>query len=153
MIIESTGITIDVPAGWDAEVYQREADHFELLSVQEVTGAVVHMGNFALPLDRGDFGSGAVEIMRSEHVLVVLFEYGRDSVGATLFSSLGLPTVRASDFDPQQMQRTLPGQSGVQYFFTENGRPFCLYVVLGGHARRVEMADLVNEILATVSIG
>lgn len=152
MIIESTGIRVDVPAGWDAEVYQREADHFTQLSVQEVTGAVVHLGNFALPLDRGDFGSGAVEIMRNEHVLVILFEYGGDSGDTALFSATGIPTVRAEDFDPQQMQRTLPGQAGVQYFFTEQGRPFCLYVVLGAFARRVEMTAVVNDILASVSI-
>ena len=152
MIIESTGIRVDVPVGWDAEVYRREADHFAQFSVQEVTGSVLHIGNFALPLDRGDFGSGAVEIMRSEHVLMVLFEYGSDSRGTALFSEDGLPTVRPEDFSPQQMQRTLPGQAGVQYFFTEQGRPFCLYIVLGAYMRRVEMADAVNEILASVSI-
>lgn len=152
MKISSTDITIDVPAGWDAELYQREPDTFALLETQEVTHSVVHLANFALPIERGDFGSGAVEIMRNEHVLVVLFEYGSDSLGTALFSSAGIPTVATQDFGSQKMQRTLPGQSGVQYFFTEADRPFCLYVVLGAHTRRAEMVPLVNDLLSTVVI-
>jgi len=151
--ISSTGVTVDVPQGWEAEIYQREPERFELLEAEASTGAVVHLGNFPLPPERGDFGSGAVEIMKGDHVLVVLFEHGADSVGTRLFSATGMPQVTGTDFRPDRMQRPLPGQSGAQYFFTIEGRPFCLYVALGSHANRAEIIPLVNETLATVTIA
>ena len=52
---------------------------------------IAHLANFPLPEDRGDFGSGAVDVMGSGDVLVVLFEYGPESVGQPLFSREGMP--------------------------------------------------------------
>ena len=37
----------------------------------------------------------------------------------------------ATAFDRNSLQRAVPGQSGLQQFFTHRGRAFCLYVVLG----------------------
>jgi hypothetical protein len=108
---------------------------------------VVHLGTFPLPQGRGDFGSGAVEIMRSDDLLVVLFEYGPESAGTALFARGGVPRVTAADFAPNNMQRPIPGQSGAQYFFNQSGRAFCLYVVLGAHARRQELVPEVNQVL------
>ena len=51
------------------------------------------------------------------------------------------------------LQRTLRGQAGVQRFFHEAGRAFCLYVVLGSFARRQEMVGAVNEVLASLAVG
>jgi hypothetical protein len=152
MRIESARVVVDPPSGWEAEIYRREEGGFSTLT-GETTGAVVHIANFPLPAERGDFGSGAVEIMRTDDLLMVLFEYGRDSVGSPLFSASGLPVVRAEDFDPNKMQRPLPGQSGAQYFFTIEGRPFCLYVALGSHARRADLVSVVNAVLSTVTIS
>jgi hypothetical protein len=113
---------------------------------------VVHLGTFPLPQGRGDFGSGAVEIMRADDLLVVLFEYGPESVGTALFSRSGVPRVAATDFAPNNMQRPIAGQSGAQYFFNQSGRAFCLYVVLGAHARRQELVPEVNQVLAGLRI-
>lgn len=118
-----------------------------------VSMPVMHLANFPLPSDRGDFGSGAVDIMRFDNVFVALAEFGPESVGAPLFERQGLPVVRAEDFDPNQMQRPLAGQSGAQYFFTHQGRAFVLYVALGSHARRRELVPEVNQLLANVQIG
>jgi hypothetical protein len=110
----------------------------------------MHLSNFALPADRGDYGSGAVEIMGSDNILVVLVEFDPESASKALFATQGIPRVRAEDFAPDQMQRPLPGQSGVQYFFNHGGRAFCLYVALGGHARRHELVPEVNQVLDTL---
>jgi len=151
-MVKSSGIDVAVPSGWDAEIYRREAD----FSPQSVSSGdshpVVHLGTFPLPRGRGDFGSGAVEIMNADDLLVVLFEYGPESAGTALFSKTGIPRVAAADFGPNNMQRPLPGQSGAQYFFNESGRAFCLYVVLGAHARRNELVPEVNQILAGLTI-
>jgi hypothetical protein len=50
------------------------------------------------------------------------------------------------------LQRTIAGQSGVQRFFTEAGRAFCLYVVVGAHVNRHRAVVAVNHLLAGVQI-
>ncbi len=152
-MVRSAGIEVAVPRGWDAEIYRREGDFTGQAAAD--AGAlrpVVHLGTFPLPTGRGDFGSGAVEIMNQDDLLVVLFEYGRESVGTPLFARSGIPRVAAADFGPNNMQRPIAGQSGAQYFFNQSGRAFCLYVVLGAHARRNELVPEVNQLLAGLTI-
>jgi hypothetical protein len=151
----SSGISVDLPQGWEAEIYRRPNDALTLASgLTEENHTVLHAGNFPLPTERGDFGSGAVEIMRDYEVLVILFEHGRESVGTTLFANEGLPIpLQASDFSPDMMQRALAGQAGAQKFFTVNGRAFCLYVVLGSYANRQALVERANELLAALDIS
>jgi hypothetical protein len=151
-MVRSAGIEVSVPSGWDAEIYNREADFAPQSGTFGVSRPVVHLGTFPLPQGRGDFGSGAVEIMRADDLLVVLFEYGPESVGTALFARSGIPRVAAADFAPNNMQRPIAGQSGAQYFFNQSGRAFCLYVVLGAHARRQELVPEVNQVLAGLRI-
>src|SRR3546814_8036704 len=67
--------------------------------------------------------------MRTQDLFLTLFEYGPESVGTPLFATEGMPRVlRPADLDPMTLRTPLPGMSGAQFFFTENGRPFCLYV-------------------------
>ncbi len=152
MPLKSHGIDVDVPRGWDGEIYRRPQPFTTQAGSTSETKPVVHLANFPLPAERGDFGSNAVEMMSADHVLVVLFEYGSGSVGSTLFSTVGLPEVAPEDFAPHTLQRPLPGQSGAQYFFTVSARAFCLYVVLGSHARRFQLVPEVNQILSTVRL-
>lgn len=153
MDLSAHGITVDVPPGWDGEIYRRRPDTVGFAPQSEESKPVLHLANFPLMSERGDFGSGAVEVMVGDNILVVLFEYGSDSVGTTLFSAQGIPQVAPNDFAPHTMQRPLPGQSGAQYFFTEAGRAFCLYVVLGAHGRRRQLVPEVNQILSTLQLG
>ena len=44
------------------------------------------------------------------------------------------------------------GQSGCQRFFSVAGRAFCLYVVLGSHARRTLLTPRVNAVLASLRV-
>src|SRR3546814_3284257 len=117
------------------------------------TPAVVTAANFALPPNLGDFGGGAVEVMRTQDLFLTLFEDGPDSVGTPLFATEGMPRVlRPADLDPMTLRTPLPGMSGAQFFFTENGRPFCLYVAVGSHLRRFRTLPLMSQILQTVEI-
>ncbi len=153
MRLNSQGIDVDVPRGWDAEIYRRSAGLQSLGGRQEQTMPVMHLANFSLPAERGDYGSGAVEIMGPDHVLIVLFEFGAESVGKALFRSQGIPDVQASDFARHTLQRIVAGQSGAQFFFTDSGRPFVLYVVLGSHVRRHELVPEVNAILESLDLA
>ncbi|MDT5103979.1 MAG: hypothetical protein QOI25_1492 [Mycobacterium sp.] len=144
--MHSHGFTINAPPSWDVRVYRRAA------IVGEQTYPVVHAGNFALPLRRGDYGSGAVELMGPSNVLVVLFEHDAEAANTALFQRRGMPSARVEDFSPRALQRTLRGQSGVQYFFHEASRAFCLYIVLGSHARRRRLVPAANELVRSVAI-
>lgn len=155
--LSAGGLSVSLPTGWEGEIFNRAptVDGRSLGGPSgdtEVARNVVHLANFALPTERGDFGSGAVEIMNSGAVLVILFEHGPESADTPLFARTGIPQLSPDEFHPQQMQRTLSGQSGRQIFFNAGGRAFCLYVVLGAHRRREVLVPLVNRVLASLDI-
>lgn len=155
--LSAGGLSVSLPTGWEGEIFNR-APTVEGRSLAgpagdtEVARNVVHLANFALPPQRGDFGSGAVEIMNSGAILIILFEHGPESADTPLFARSGIPQLTPDEFHPQQMQRTLSGQSGRQIFFNTGGRAFCLYVVLGGHRRREVLVPIVNDVLASLDI-
>ncbi len=60
--------------------------------------------------------------------------------------------LRPADLDPMSLRTPLPGMSGAQFFFTEAGRPFSLYVALGSHLRRFRTLPVISAILQTVHI-
>src|SRR5581483_5686055 len=87
-------------------------------------------------------------------IFAVIFEYGPESAGRALFARAGMPRALApSDFRPYALRRGLPGQAGSQWFFTEAGRPFTLYVVLGSHSRRTELVPRVNDLLGRMAFA
>ncbi len=154
------GVEVDLPSGWDGRIARRHTAPVEARTAAAAAGgtatpppAIAQVATFSLPREVGDFGSGAVELMRRDDLFVSLVEFDRDSLGTALFARTGLPTrLRPNDFDPQALQRTLSGQAGTQAFFTAAGRPFCLYVVLGSYLRRVGTVPIVNGVLQGVRI-
>jgi hypothetical protein len=164
-VAELKGHDLDLrlPAGWDGRITVREdavaAETFRAASgaadvFTPVAQPVVHLANFGLPEERGDFGSGAVELMGTRDVFMVLFEYEPASAVTALFRSPGIPrTLDPAAFDPSNLRKGINGQTGYQAFFNEAGRAFCLYVVLGSAADRNRLVGLVNSVLATVEIA
>ncbi|MDQ3681093.1 MAG: hypothetical protein M3378_11260 [Actinomycetota bacterium] len=154
-------IAMDLPAGWDGRVYRRPVSQpleppggagFRAAGL-ETTQSIAHAANFALPVERGDFGSGAVELMGRDHVFIALFEYGPESVGTPLFEHQSQPrSLSTSSFSPASLQRTLPDQAGSQVFFSARDRAFCLYVVLGAHDNAQRLISLVNTVIGTIQI-
>lgn len=151
MELSDRGVTVTLPRGWEGVITATDPGDGELGAAASPT-TLMHVANFPLPPERGDFGSNAVEIMGRGAVLVVLFEHDQGSVGTPLFASQGIPTPAPDDFDPTQLQRPLPNQSGAQYFFTEAGRAFCLYVVIGRHSRRSLLVGVANDVVSTLVI-
>jgi hypothetical protein len=144
--IAAYGVAVGVRTGWECRIMRRSA------AGSEQTHVVVHLANFPLPESRDDFGGGVTEAMRASDVFVVLFEYGRESLGKGLFASAGVPRITPSMFGPRRLQRPLPGQVGCQLFFTANDRPFCLYVVAGSQAYLPATTAEVNLGLDTLEI-
>jgi len=157
-VLAAQGIEMELPAGWDGRIRRRE-----VVAAQDRVGpaaaaplappAIAHAASFSLPPGAGDFGGGAVELMRPADLFVALVEFDPDSIGTALFRREGMPrSLRAEAFGPDALQRTIAGQGGTQVFFTEAGRPFCLYVVLGSFARRGRSLPVLNGLLQGITI-
>jgi hypothetical protein len=140
------GLAVDLPAGWEGRLRRRHPEP------GASTHAVLHAATFPLPAERGDYGGGAVEAMGDDDVFVALFEHDPAAAGSPLFAHAGPPVVDPASFRPTALQRMLPGQSGWQRFFTDGGRAFCLYVVLGSHARRAVLAPRADAVVRTLSV-
>jgi hypothetical protein len=155
------GIEVTLPTGWEGRLFRRPsagevsafADDGPPAPEGETTHAVLHVATIALPAGIGDFASGAVDKLGNDDALIVLFEYDPASAEQPLFKAAGIPrTLAEGDFSPNVMQRAIRGQAGVQRFFHDAGRAFCLYVVLGSFANRRRLVPAVNGVLATLTI-
>jgi hypothetical protein len=141
--LQAHGIAASLPAGFEGRIFKRQGTGLE------TSFAVAHFATFALPNEVGDFGGGAVTLMGNDDIFASLFEYGPDSAGTKLFGRQGMPReMSTSHFLPYVLRRGVNGQAGTQWFFTEAGRPFTLYAVLGSHARRAVLVPRVNGLLA-----
>lgn len=92
--------------------------------------------------------------MDDDNVLVVLFEYGPESVGKALFKTRGIPSnLTPNMFSGSALQRTLPNQAGTQVFFTTENRAFCCYAVLGRQSNATRILPQANATLAATRIA
>lgn len=140
--------SVQLPPGWEGRIYRRRTEDSDSAS-----RPVLHAGSFALPEQRGDFGSDATDRMGADDVFMSLVEYDPEAAGTALFSASDPPwPLPARAFSTRQLQRHIPGQSGAQFFFSHGGRAYCLYVVLGDHARRQALVAAANEVLASVRL-
>lgn len=146
-LLAGEGIEANLPNGWEGMI----GSPGELADGAQ-RHVVAHFASFPLPAQRGDYGGGAVELMGPQDALVVLFEFGPEAAGSTLFANEGVPTIHAADFDRTVLQRSISGQSGVQRFFTASARAFCLYVVVGRHVDRSEVLPEVSALIGSLRI-
>jgi hypothetical protein len=157
--IAAYGLRVDLPRAWEGRLFRRSrplraADHPEAYGHPEGSvNPVLHLGNFALPPGRGDYGTGAVERMSAAHVFLSLVEFDREEADRPLFSAHGVPRLDVIDFGPRSLQRHIPGQLGCQRFFTENGRAFCLYVVLGSRRHAGALVAQTRTVLSGLEVA
>jgi len=159
--IDAHGISAVPPKGWDGEIYRREpelpgpqADTLERsYLVADVPMPIMHLANFALPRERGDYGGGAVESMGAGGVFISLLEHTAAEAQTALFAGNGVPwPLTGGSFGPNRLQRMIANHAGHQSFFSVGGRAFCLYVVIGSYRLREMLADVANEPLANLQI-
>src|SRR5260370_13080205 len=148
--LQAHGLAVQTPPGWEGRIFRRRQAG-ELSSQSDVPGPpaptgeqtfpVVHVATIPLAADVADFVSDAVEHLRPTDAIVVLKEYAPANTQTQLFAPPGLPRRLDPDaFDPRVLNRQLARQAGLQRFFQESGRAFCLYVALGGFHRPHELA-------------
>lgn len=148
MRVAHQGLAVTTPNGWDARIYRRAAT-----TSGEVTQPILHASDFPLPAVRGDYGSGAVEIMGPDHVFLSLLEFDPVEATSPLFSAARPGRITSGEFGPEKLQRGLPGQAGAQFFFSEHGRAFCLYVVIGSYEARSSLVPRADEIFQTMEVA
>ncbi|NAZ75684.1 hypothetical protein GTQ99_09680 [Kineococcus sp. T13] len=149
MRLQAHGVGLEAPPGWDVRITRRAPEGHDPGSRRR---PVLHAATVALPEVRGDFGGGVTASLGAGDLFVALFEHEPEACATALFADRGFPVPTAADFQPAQLQRTIPGQSGRQWFFQVGGRAFCLYVVLGSHARRAELVNRLAPVLATLAV-
>jgi hypothetical protein len=165
MRLAGHGLAIDLPPRWEGTIGRRPADPgaaaVDAGARRMVAAAlpdeqllpVAHLATFPLPADRGDFGSGAVDVMGTGDVFLALVEYGPECAGTALFAPRPqLPRLRADQFGAARLQRVQKGQAGAQVFCTVAGRAFCVYAVVGAAGRAAALAPEVNAVLAATAV-
>jgi hypothetical protein len=160
MKLAAHGIAANLPDGWEGSIASEDQERitaqmhaFGTSPQAPETLPVAHFATFGLPAVRSDFGGAVVTGMGPDDVFVSLLEYAPEEAGSELFSRQGMPwRLDARDFSPRMLQRGVRGQSGLQVFFTERGRAFCLYIVLGAAARAERLVRRAEQVLATIQI-
>jgi hypothetical protein len=158
VILRAHGISVVLPKRWEGRLYLRDtaprafAHPAAYGAPEESANPVLHLANFALPAGRGDYGTGAVEIMGEQHVFVSLVEFDREEAGRPLFAARGFPQLNVHDFGPNQLQRRVAGQLGCQRFFTAAGRAFCQYTVLGSKQHAPALVAQVRQVIGGVRV-
>jgi hypothetical protein len=119
---------------------------------EDVTRGVLHACTRAMPAERGDFGTGVVDLLGPDDIFVALVDYGTEVADQGLFEKQGVPRLAPSQFAPNRLQRPLPGLSASQHFFSSGGRAFCLFTVIGSHARRMASVRRAEALVRTLRI-
>jgi hypothetical protein len=146
--LRGQGLSAELPPGFEGRVFRRAA------TVGAATYPVMHFATFPIPEGTADFGGGVPAAMAPTDIFAVLFQYGPESLGKALFARSGMPRTLSPDhFHPYTLRRGAPGQSGTQWFFTENGKPFTFYAVLGNHALRTSLVPKINVLLSGITIS
>lgn len=157
------GLDVGLLPSWEGRIYRRTVGSEAATLVPatrpqalgwagEVSHPVLHLANFALPANRGDYGTGAVERMAATNIFIALLEFGPDCLGTALYAPQGLPRITPGQFNPNGMQRRVAGQAGFQHFCTVAGRPFCVYAVIGSHRDATSLTRTVNEVLDRIEV-
>jgi hypothetical protein len=137
------GLSIDVPHGWEARIVRRPQ-----------SAPFLHLASFALHADTGQFGAAVTARMGPDSAFAALVEYIVDAdvrPARGLFASRWRPRLSLSEFRHNQLQVMRPGHLGMQRFFTEAGRPFCLYAVIAPARRRpAQLAGELSAVLKTL---
>lgn len=142
------GLSAAVPGGWECRI-----GNLPESGDGERTFSYLHASTVPLTGSRADYGGGVVERLGPNDVFVALLEFGPGEAGSALFNQVDeMPVLERSMFHRNQLQRRIRGQAGVQHFFTLNGRPFCLYVVLGSIVNSAMLVEKANDLVQGLSV-
>jgi hypothetical protein len=158
MRVTGPRITIEVPSGWEAEIYQPVRQHrvpgggLVPDAVRPNDPIVLHAANFPLPPGRADFGHDVIPTLGVMQVFVALVEYGPGDASKPLFAAEGMPDIHPDDVSPDTVMGPLVGQAALQRFFHIGERAFCLYAAVGSERMRARLVPAIKEVLDRITI-
>ncbi len=146
MILDGHGIRIELPRGWSGRLFSRDGH-----------AATLHVANYALALSDGEFGDRNTARMRPGACFLALTEYLPGAglqPGSGLYQAPGVELpLDPYRFSGSALAHPRPGQAGMQHFFTQSQRPFCLYVVIAGdRLTRHKRLAAVDHVLRSLQI-
>jgi hypothetical protein len=145
MALSAHGIRLDVPPGWEGRIYRR---------ADAGSQPVMHAASIPLVPGDGDFATGTAAQLPIDGALMVLCEYDPALAGTGMFDHRPPRAFDPAEASPNHLLRRIPGQAGYQRFFTESGRAFGLYVVVGSHVRPgAVVLPHVNTVLGSLAIS
>jgi hypothetical protein len=147
--LDAHGISVEAPEGWEVRITRRSTEGHDPRSHRR---PVLHAAAEVTADRRQRNGGGVTATLGSDDVFVSLFEHDPAASASALFADTGFPVPELTDFAPNRLQRSIPGQAGGQWFFHVGGRAFCLYVVLGSFARRAELFNRLTPLLRSVQL-
>lgn len=147
MLMTAHGLDADIPPGWFGRIYWPSVE-----DPLEESYPNMHIANFPLPEDDGDFGSAAAATMQPTGVFLAVLEYSPRLAGDGVFAAAIPRTLAPNEFSNNAMPHALPNISAVQKFFSTQGRAFCLYAVVGSDVRRPTLVTALNAVLATLRV-
>ena|SRR6266545_4863333 len=147
MRLAAHGMAVELPEGWEGRIFRFDAPP------PAVNLPVLHAADRPLTSQRSTYGAEVVASLGGTGTFMALVEFDPATAGTGLFAPRGVPApARLSEFAPNAMERALPGLAARQRFFTEGGRAFCLYLVIGTGGEPGPRVDRVNRVLSSLSI-
>jgi hypothetical protein len=145
--LASHGIAIDVLPGWEGRIFVPD------LAPPAINLPILHLTDVVLTQERSSYAPELAARAGGSGTLVALLEFDHALANVGLYERKGLhlPLTRER-FHHRALQFPSRVQEGHQRFFSEGGRAFCLYVVLGtGRGVDTRLAQ-VNRALASLHI-
>jgi len=145
--LSSHGIAITVPKGWEGRLFVPDLDP------PAINLPILHLTNTVLTTERSSFAPELAARAGGTGVLVALLEFDHTLADVGLYEPQGLRLPLTRDrFHEKALQFPSRVQEGHQWFFSEGGRAFCLYVVLGTGRGADRRLDEANRALASLEI-
>jgi hypothetical protein len=141
VLLEASGLTIELPAGWNGQLVNRSP----LLPTLQAA-------SFQLDPDDEELGPRSRRAMSSGDCFLALVEYLPGSgltAGRVPFHEAGIEL----PLDPSQFSLGAEGRSVMERNFTQAGRAFCLHVVIAGsRLDRRRQLPLLDRILGSLQV-
>jgi hypothetical protein len=160
-IVEAHGIHVDVPPGWNAEIFRfgdgSPADGTEPrhMTEEEVRNSppLMHAATVDLPPNRGTYAVGVIDHLGPGDAFVALIDHGEDEASAPVFALPNAPwPLRPDDFDPAEGPVGAPEIAYVQRFFQQSGRALVLFAgIHEGNGRSLPVGQ-INRLLAGLRV-
>ena len=145
--LEGHGIALELPHAWEGRIFLPD------LPPPALNLPVVHATDRPLAMPRSTFAPELAARAGAEGTLLALVEYEPALADRGLFAGPAprRPIVR-DDLHPAALQVPNPGQEGRQWFFSDAGRAFCLYLVVGIGRGLEARLRRVDELLSSLRI-